>query len=477
MKRLHSSGWWEADPDAVRTAVAHWASEGHAYITRTEAARHRRELTHPDYQTFHARGINGEAECAVMVRVDRTCVAHPVRLSPLLIPRRMGDQCWAMHVTETAPLPHYTIVIHLPSGVEGLRGLERGAQAEVWRDSIEGLKRLVDSLDGPVIITGDWNVNLRRKWVRALLSEHFPGFEHTAYPTKTQGTHGRRVIDFSLARGFTSTGEVVSSLHSSDHRAISERFTRKEISVNRYPKASWEPLGRQTEERMTAHDVICLHTMVGSLAGTDAMFEADGYGGTESHWGTGGAGEQVKQWQDMAFTADANLDGARRVLSIENADKGPGFPAWSGSDVPGFTKVQMDQLVDLVAWLCSKEAHSACPADWTCHKVGIPAALIPDSKPGRRGIGYHRQGIDGSLPDMRVSGGEKWSESRGKICPGDRRVAQIKAELIPRVQARLNPPAPTRVSRVRVLLEQALKFAGPRRKAAIQSALDQLPKR
>jgi len=217
--------------------------------------------------------------------------------------------------------------------------------------------------------------------------------------------------------------------------------------TTRYPHASWEPLGTQTESRMTAHDIVCIHTMVGSLDGTDRMFEGDGYGGTESHFGTGGAGEKVKQWQDLAFTADANLDGNPRVISIENADKGPGFKDWSGSNVPGFTGVQLDQLVDLVAWLCSPAAHADCPTSWKCHADGIPAVLIPDSKPGRRGIGYHRQGIDGSLPDMRVPGGELWSESRGKICPGDRRVAQVRSELVPRVAAKLNAPKPVVLTR------------------------------
>jgi len=213
--------------------------------------------------------------------------------------------------------------------------------------------------------------------------------------------------------------------------------------ASRYPAAVFDPLGPQTEDRMRAHDIFCFHTMAGSLAGTASLFESNGYGGTESHYGTGGDGEPVRQWQDRAFTADANLDGNWHVISVENADKGPGFPAWTGDNVPPFTAVQLAQLVALTVWECSLEAHADCPAGWTCRegvmwegvRVAIPPVLIPDTKPGRRGIAYHRQGIDGSLPDMRVPGGELWSESRGKICPGDRRVAQIREVIIPRVQA------------------------------------------
>jgi hypothetical protein len=209
--------------------------------------------------------------------------------------------------------------------------------------------------------------------------------------------------------------------------------------AKRYPGASFELLGTQAESRMTSHDIICVHTMVGTLAGTDAMFEHDGFGGTESHFGTGGDGACI-QWQDLAYSADANLDGWARIISIENADMGAPFPTWGGSDVPRFSEPQADRLTDLLRWLCSVEAHADCPASWTCHREGIPAQFIPDSKPGRRGIGVHRQGCDGNFPAPpsiyagRVPGGEKWSSALGKVCPGDRRIDQLVNEIIPNLQ-------------------------------------------
>lgn len=228
--------------------------------------------------------------------------------------------------------------------------------------------------------------------------------------------------------------------------------------ARRYPGASWEPLGNPSDEsRMLAHDLICLHTMVGSLEGTDDFFEAGGFSGTESHFGTGGLGE-CKQWQDLAFSADANLDGWHRVISIENADHGEPFVAWSGSNVPRFSEPQAERLVDLIAWLCSVEAHAGCPADWKCHQVGIPPVFVPDSKPGRRGICVHRQGIDGNFPSDpllrgRVAGGERWSTSTGKACPGDRRILQTANEIVPAVKARLNEEDPM-TKEERALLEQ-----------------------
>jgi hypothetical protein len=194
--------------------------------------------------------------------------------------------------------------------------------------------------------------------------------------------------------------------------------------ASRYPRAIWSPLGPQTQSRMTAHDILCLHTMVGSLSSTNNYFRQGGFSGTESHYGVGDATDpRILQWQDRAYRADANLDGNDRVISVETADTRGEFKAWSGSNVPAWTAWQLRVLAELVAWECSVAAHAACPASWACHRSGIPLVLIPDTKPGRRGVGYHRQGVD----PWRVSGGEKWSSSRGKVCPGDRRVAQVPA--------------------------------------------------
>lgn len=173
---------------------------------------------------------------------------------------------------------------------------------------------------------------------------------------------------------------------------------------------TWRPLASDwaLQRLMRAHDIICLHTMVGSLWGTDTYFRSGGYGGTESHFGVGHDGE-VLQWQDTDWQADANLDGNWHVVSIETADRGPGFPEWNtrGDDVPPWTDAQITSLARLVAFLCREH--------------DIPCELIPDTRAGRRGIGYHRQGV----PGYAAHDGELWSSAYGKVCPGDRRIAQV----------------------------------------------------
>ena len=203
----------------------------------------------------------------------------------------------------------------------------------------------------------------------------------------------------------------------------------------------YRPLApKQTQPRMARHDIVCLHTMVGNLTSTDRMFHENGYGGTESHFGVGGKwgpdldkgwDGKAFQWVDTVYTADANFEGNDRVISIETADNAPSRV----EDIQPWTNRQLDTIVDLVAQLC--------------RTYDIPPVLIPDTKPGRRGIGYHRQGCEhsdglGSHPGWLVAGGERWSRAKGKGCPGQARIRQLETVVIPRVKALLaGSPLPT----------------------------------
>jgi hypothetical protein len=211
---------------------------------------------------------------------------------------------------------------------------------------------------------------------------------------------------------------------------------------------------------MTGHDIICLHTMVGYLVSTDHYFSVTngvGYIGTESHYGIGGKwgpdlggnlDGAIWQWQDRGYTADANLDGKYRVISIETADNAPARP----EDIQPWTPKQVASIAKLLAWECSPAAHAACPSTWTCHQSGIPLALIPDTKPGRRGIGYHRQGID----PWRVDGGVYWSKVTGKSCPTNARIAQIPG-IITLAREGTNTMTPAEIqAALRVVLNEAV---------------------
>lgn len=128
----------------------------------------------------------------------------------------------------------------------------------------------------------------------------------------------------------------------------------------------------------------------------------------------------ILQSRDTAYQSAANLDGNHRVIAIENEDHGPAFGDWSGSAVPALTDAQVEANARILRW--AHETH------------GIPMRLCPNSRPASTGLAYHRQGIDGAFDDYaypgRVTGGETWTEHYGKVCPGDRRIAQLPEILV-----------------------------------------------
>lgn len=175
-------------------------------------------------------------------------------------------------------------------------------------------------------------------------------------------------------------------------------------------------LGIADNGLMTRHDILTIHTIVGYQSG-----------GNAAHWTTGASG-RIVQARDTRYCSAANLNGNWHTLAIENEDTGPAYK-WVNGEVPRFTAAQAESIAEILAW---------------CHKVhDIPLSIVPDSKVGRRGIAYHRQGIDGNFAGLdfggRVVGGELWSSHFGKVCPGDNRIHQLINEIIPRARQLVAP--------------------------------------
>lgn len=162
---------------------------------------------------------------------------------------------------------------------------------------------------------------------------------------------------------------------------------------------------------MKSYQGISLHTMVGSLAGTDSMFQKDGTVGTESHFGVGEYGE-IYQWMDTKYTADANYLGSGYVISIETADYGGSFGRWntSGDNVPYWNAKQIVAIVKIIVWAC--KTHN------------IPIRMMSNSRDV--GIGYHAMGVPGNeLPNKYKGTRYQWSKYAGKVCPGKNRISQV----------------------------------------------------
>jgi len=173
-------------------------------------------------------------------------------------------------------------------------------------------------------------------------------------------------------------------------------------------------LGEHSPKRpIVRYDRVIVHTMVSRAPAHAAHFSITGDG-------------KIYQSRDTRYQSGVSLEGNPTSIGIESEDRGPFFPDWDPKDghaVPGFTKAQIQAIARVLAW--AHQTH------------GIPLEPCPDSRPGSRGIAYHRQGIDGNFLAEgykyggRVSGGERWSETFGKVCPGDVRITQLLTEVVP----------------------------------------------
>jgi N-acetylmuramoyl-L-alanine amidase len=183
------------------------------------------------------------------------------------------------------------------------------------------------------------------------------------------------------------------------------------------PGTVW--LGEHGSAPMARYDIVCVHTIVGYAPAHAAHFSTD----TDGH---------IYQSRDTAYRSAANADGNPRIIAVENADMPPPWDTRDGHAVPGFTPAQIEAIAQVYAW---------------CHTThGVPLQLCPDSRPGSRGLAYHRQGIDGNFAGYaypgRLAGGEVWTKARGKVCPGDRRIAALQQILDRAIAITGGIPAP-----------------------------------
>lgn len=123
------------------------------------------------------------------------------------------------------------------------------------------------------------------------------------------------------------------------------------------------------------------------------------------------------------LTSWANGQGNARLVAIET--QGDGTTPW--------TEAQLDALAHLAA-----DLH---------RKYGFPLRLMANSKKSERGLGYHRLGVPRSrwgVGVWLVAGGERWSSAVGKVCPGDKRIAQMP-EVLRRAKALVADKTPVEV--------------------------------
>lgn len=112
----------------------------------------------------------------------------------------------------------------------------------------------------------------------------------------------------------------------------------------------------------------------------------------------------IEQYVSTVYYSAADYQGNDATISVETqggVHDAQGEP-WTGEQITALAKI--------VAWV-----HLTHPS--------IPVRLAVDSRKGEssKGVSWHRLGID----PWRVVGGMRYSTSRGKVCPGNAKIAQI----------------------------------------------------
>lgn len=127
---------------------------------------------------------------------------------------------------------------HLPSSVEDKQNggfVKNSRRVPAWLDSVRNWRKQRNKVYkkfkcDAMLVCADWNLDIKKMWVRALIKTMQPGLSQVwdvrHFPKI--GTLVNRIIDFSLIRGRIGVVNrphiIVDDLKSIDHRAYFETF-------------------------------------------------------------------------------------------------------------------------------------------------------------------------------------------------------------------------------------------------------------
>ena len=189
-----------------------------------------------------------------------------------------------------------------------------------------------------------------------------------------------------------------------------------------YPGAIKRDIGRgsirHTPVRMVAHTAVVnalelkpstsgsfWHFYIGPTGTVYQYVDTDYRAGAESYPGSEGS-ISFESWDGYRESA------AAQIVPLDAY----GVSGWRhGSDVPAWTAAQATAIAKLFAWL--RSVHPS-----------VPARLATSSRADSSsyGLAWHRLGVKARASDtVSQTGGVVWSSAAGKVCPGDRRIAQL----------------------------------------------------
>ena len=256
---IHCSSRFDRTAASLEKDVDNWR-ENSSIITLTEVANDTRGATLAEAGWGYARAKKdyGADECATCYRKDTwTCIWQGYKKLNTRGRVYAGPVCSGDSVLKHKTSGHKLLisVTHLPAHVEGYGGAHWRTQMdhwqarreaylsslETWNTHIKALK--TSKKPDAVMIIADWNLNLKRPWVRDLLKDRFgSGYKQAwvRFPTSGGSLHGGpvaplgapgsgrgdRIIDGTLYQGLKvdTAPNLLSTARSSDHRPYKERF-------------------------------------------------------------------------------------------------------------------------------------------------------------------------------------------------------------------------------------------------------------
>lgn len=232
-KHIHLSTRYDRSADVLRRVVASYIRNGASLLTFTEVDSEKREKVLRQFEGygFIAGDKTGRDDCGIMWNEEEWEVIHAKTFN---VAEYMAGNIGAALVVlkhKTSRKKIVVSVVHLPSAVEGSGRVEGGRAAEWYlarRNWVSTTKKIAKRFGvRSILLVADWNLDLKKAWVRALIKSQHPKWKWVWKTFPTVGTHGNRLIDFTLFKGplrVVERPQIHGITKASDHRAYEETF-------------------------------------------------------------------------------------------------------------------------------------------------------------------------------------------------------------------------------------------------------------
>lgn len=232
--KFNRSSWLLQDQTKKMASI----NNPHVQFFTEVSDRHRWDSIFIDrYITLHSEDNKGASECAINVREDydvlfwESKVLTDHRFYSMRGRKRAFVNSLTAVIQDKAKLrkPVVISVVHLPPNVEGSKGFSDTVNRVIaWRQAVIVWRRYIRQIrkkykTGNVLCVADFNMNLKKLWVRRQLKSVFRLYRFIfRHPYPKGGDLGNRLITYGLYRGFRwhKQAEILPKHKASDHNPI-----------------------------------------------------------------------------------------------------------------------------------------------------------------------------------------------------------------------------------------------------------------